>query len=149
MNDRANIESLRIPPHSIEAEQAVLGGLMLRNSAWDAIGDLIVEADFYRADHRAIWRVIVGLIEDSKPADVLTIAEAMKGGDALNTAGGLAYLHQLAEATPSTANIRRYAEIVSKNAILRRLCEAGTEIADAAYERGRDAREVLDRKSVV
>jgi replicative DNA helicase len=141
----ASIESLRLPPHSIEAEQAVLGGLLLSNSAWDRIGDLLSESDFYRADHRVLWRTITKLIEDNKPADVLTVTEAAKISGDLNDVGGLAYLHQLASATPSAANIRRYAEIVRERAIMRRLAEVGTSIADAAYSpQGREARQLLD-----
>src|ERR1700755_763373 len=80
----AQIESLRLPPHSVEAEQAVLGGLLLSNSAWDRIGDVIAESDFYRADHRLLWRVITKLIEDNKPADVLTVTEALKTSGEMN-----------------------------------------------------------------
>ena len=141
----ANIESLRLPPHSVEAEQAVLGGLLLSNSAWDRIGDLLTESDFYRADHRVLWRSITHLIEESKPADVLTVTEALKITGELSDVGGLAYLHQLASGTPSAANIRRYAEIVRERAITRRLAEVGTAIADSAYSpQGREARQLLD-----
>ena len=141
----AAIESLRLPPHSVEAEQAVLGGLLLSNPAWDRIGDLIGESDFYRADHRLLWRVITRLVEDNKPADVLTVSEALKVGGELQDVGGLAYLHQLASGTPSAANIRRYAEIVRERAIMRKLAEVGTAIADAAYSpQGREARQLLD-----
>src|SRR5438045_8771657 len=104
----AQIESLRLPPHSIEAEQAVLGGLLLSNPSWDRIGDLIAESDFYRADHRVLWRTITRLIEENKPADILTVAEALKVAGEINDVGGIAYLDQLASATPSAANIRRY-----------------------------------------
>ena len=141
----AQIESLRLPPHSVEAEQSVLGGLLLSNSAWDRIGDVIAESDFYRADHRLLWRVITKLIEDNKPADVLTVAEALKTSGEMNDVGGLAYLHQLASGTPSAANIRRYAEIVRERAIMRKLAEVGTSIADSAYSpQGREARQLLD-----
>ncbi|HEX4331479.1 MAG TPA: replicative DNA helicase [Usitatibacter sp.] len=141
----AQIESLRLPPHSVEAEQAVLGGLLLSNSAWDRIGDVIAESDFYRADHRLLWRIITKLIEDNKPADVLTVAEALKTSGEMNDVGGLAYLHQLASGTPSAANIRRYAEIVRERAIMRKLAEVGTAIADSAYSpQGREARQLLD-----
>jgi replicative DNA helicase len=141
----AHIESLRLPPHSVEAEQAVLGGLLLSNSAWDRIGDLLSESDFYRADHRILWRTITKLIEDNKPADVLTVTEAVKVSGELSDVGGLAYLHQLASGTPSAANIRRYAEIVRERAITRRLAEVGTMIADSAYSpQGREARQLLD-----
>ena len=141
----AQIESLRLPPHSVEAEQAVLGGLLLSNAAWDRIGDVIGESDFYRADHRVLWRVITKLVEDNKPADVLTVSEALKVSGDLPDVGGLAYLHQLASGTPSAANIRRYAEIVRERAIMRKLAEVGTTIADAAYSpQGREARQLLD-----
>ena len=141
----AQIESLRLPPHSVEAEQAVLGGLLLSNSAWDRIGDVVSEQDFYRADHRVLWRTITKLVEDNKPADVLTVAEALKVTGELQDVGGLSYLHQLASGTPSAANIRRYAEIVRERAITRRLAEVGTMIADSAYSpQGREARQLLD-----
>ncbi|MGZ5572797.1 MAG: replicative DNA helicase [Usitatibacter sp.] len=141
----AQIESLRLPPHSVEAEQAVLGGLLLSNSAWDRIGDVVRESDFYRADHRVLWRVITRLVEDNKPADVLTVAEALKINGEIGDVGGLAYLHQLASGTPSAANIRRYAEIVRERAIMRALAEVGTTIADSVYSpQGREARQLLD-----
>ncbi|HEX6633466.1 MAG TPA: replicative DNA helicase [Usitatibacter sp.] len=141
----AQIESLRLPPHSVEAEQAVLGGLLLSNASWDRIGDVVSESDFYRADHRVLWRAITKLIEDNKPADVLTVAEALKVTGELQDVGGVAYVHQLASGTPSAANIRRYAEIVRERAIMRKLAEVGTSIADAAYSpQGREARQLLD-----
>ena len=141
----AQIESLRLPPHSVEAEQAVLGGLLLSNAAWDRVGDIITESDFYRADHRIIWRTITRYVEETKPADVLTVAEALKLSGEINDVGGLAYLHQLASGTPSAANVRRYAEIVRERAIMRKLAEVGTSIADSAYSpQGREARQLLD-----
>ncbi|HXF80632.1 MAG TPA: replicative DNA helicase, partial [Usitatibacter sp.] len=141
----AQIESLRLPPHSVEAEQAVLGGLLLSNASWDRIGDLISESDFYRADHRVLWRAITRLVEENKPADVLTVSEALKQCGELQDVGGLAYLHQLASGTPSAANIRRYAEIVRERAIMRKLAEVGTSIADSAYSpQGREALQLLD-----
>src|SRR5690349_7006843 len=141
----AQIESLRLPPHSVEAEQAVLGGLLLSNAAWDRIGDVIAESDFYRADHRVVWRTITRLVEENKPADVLTVSEALKVTGELQDVGGLAYLHQLASGTPSAANIRRYAEIVRERSIMRKLAEVGTAIADSAYTpQGREAKQLLD-----
>src|SRR6185503_15931169 len=141
----AQIESLRLPPHSVEAEQAVLGSLLLSNAAWDRIADVVSESDFYRADHRVLWRAIVRLVEDTKPADVLTVTEALKQTGDIQDVGGLAYLHQLASSTPSAANIRRYAEIVRERAIMRKLAEVGTSIADSAYTpQGREARQLLD-----
>lgn len=139
------IESLRLPPHSIEAEQAVLGGIMLRNNAWDRIGDVITEHDFYRGDHRLVWRTITRLIEDNKPADVVTVFEALKNSGDLQDAGGLTYLHRLAEGTPGAANVRHYAQIIRDRAILRKLAEVGATICDSAYAtNGREARKVLD-----
>jgi len=141
----AQIESLRLPPHSVEAEQAVLGGLLLSNAAWDRIGDLISESDFYRADHRVLWRTITRLVEENKPADVLTVSEALKTSGEIQDVGGIQYLHQLASGTPSAANIRRYAEIVRERAIMRKLAEVGTAIADSAYSpQGREALQLLD-----
>ncbi len=141
----AQIESLRLPPHSVEAEQSVLGGLLLSNPSWDRIGDVVAESDFYRHDHRVLWRVITKLIEDNKPADILTVAESLKLNGELDSVGGIAYLQQLANGTPSAANIRRYAEIVRERAIMRRLAEVGTLIAESAYTpTGRDAMRLLD-----
>ena len=139
------VESLKLPPHSVEAEQSVLGGLLLSNQSWDRIGDALGEGDFYRADHRILWRTIVKLIEDNKPADVLTVTEALKQNGDLEGVGGLAYLQSLSSATPSAANIRRYAEIVRERAIMRKLAEVGTAIAESAFTpQGREARQLLD-----
>ena len=139
------VESLRLPPHSIEAEQSVLGGLLLSNASWDRVGDMISEGDFYRADHRILWRTITRLIEDNKPADILTVAESLKLAGELESIGGLSYLQGLASSTPSAANIRRYAEIVRERAIMRKLAEVGTTIADSAYTpQGREAKQLLD-----
>jgi replicative DNA helicase len=134
-----------MPPHSVEAEQSVLGGLLLDNAAWDRIGDLVAEEDFYRADHRLIYRHVSRLIEANRPADVLTVSESLERSAELANVGGLAYLAALAQNTPSAANIRRYAEIVRERSIMRRLAEVGTTIADSAYNpRGRDAAQLLD-----
>ena len=141
----AQVELLKLPPHSVEAEQSVLGGLLLDNSAWDKIADLIAEADFYRADHRLIYRHIVKLIEQSRPADVITVAESLESTKDLQGVGGIPYLSALATSTPSAANIRRYAEIVRERAILRKLAEVAADIADSAYSpMGRDAAQILD-----
>jgi replicative DNA helicase len=141
----AQLESLRLPPHSVEAEQAVLGGLLLSNDSWDRIGDILSESDFYRHDHRLIWRTITRLVEENRPADVLTLSETFKLSGELQDMGGMAYLHQLATGIQSAANIRRYAEIVRERAIMRKLAEVGTTIADSAYSPGgREARQLLD-----
>ena len=139
------IDLIKLPPHSVEAEQSVLGGLLLDNAAWDRIADVIAESDFYRADHRLIYRHIAKLIEQSRPADVITVAESLESTKDLQGAGGIPYLSAVATSTPSAANIRRYAEIVRERAILRKLAEVATDIADSAYSpMGRDANQILD-----
>jgi replicative DNA helicase len=141
----AQVEAARVPPQSIEAEQSVLGGLLLDNAAWDKIADIVSEADFYRTDHRAIFRHIAQLIEDNKPADALTVAENLDRSGKLNDVGGQAYIGSLALNTPSAANIRRYAEIVRERSIMRTLASIGTEIADSAYAQlGKDASILID-----
>jgi replicative DNA helicase len=139
------VEAARVPPQSIEAEQSVLGGLLLDNAAWDKVADLITEQDFYRSDHRLIYEHIGQLIEHGKPADALTVAETLERAGKLAEIGGNAYLGSLALNTPSAANIRRYAEIVRERSIMRSLASIGTEIADAAYSpMGRDAKALVD-----
>ena len=123
----------------------MLGGLLLDNTAWDRVSDIVSEHEFYRADHRLIFQHIILLIENGKPADVLTVAESLERSAKLEEAGGQAYLGSLALNTPSAANIRRYAEIVRERAIMRQLAAAGTEIADSAYNpAGRDAAAMID-----
>ncbi len=139
------IAALRVPPHSIEAEQAVLGGLLLDNHAFDRIADLLREDDFYRHDHRLVWRQISRLIERSQPADVVTVFESLQTAAKADEAGGLVYLNALAQETPSAANIRRYAEIVRDRAILRRLISTSDEISTTALNpQGKDTRQLLD-----
>jgi replicative DNA helicase len=139
------IAALRTPPHSTEAEQAVLGGLMLDNTAFDRVGDLLREEDFYRHDHRLIWRQISRLIERSQPADVVTVLESLQTSGHADEAGGLTYLNALATETPSAANIRRYAEIVRDRSVLRRLISTSDDIATSALNpQGRDTRQLLD-----
>jgi replicative DNA helicase len=134
-----------VPPHSIEAEQSVLGGLLLDNSAFDRIADVITEGDFYRDDHRRIFRHICRLIDKGRPADVITVDESLKGGEDKERTGGLAYLGALAQNTPSAHNIRRYAEIVRERSIMRRLIEVGTGIADTAFNpAGKEVAQLLD-----
>jgi len=140
-----NARSLKIPPHSVEAEQAVLGGLMLDKRAWEQIADGISEGDFYRHDHRLIFRSIVKLESADKPFDVVTLSDELSRTDELDAAGGLAYLGQLAKETPSAANIRAYADIVRERSVLRQLIEIGTDIAGSAYNpEGRESKELLD-----
>jgi replicative DNA helicase len=137
--------NLRVPPHSIDAEQSVLGGILIDNGAFERIGDVVNEADFYRDDHRRIFRHISRLIEKNKPADVVTVDEAIKASEDRDKTGGMAYLAALAGNTPSAHNVRRYAEIVRECAILRKLIEVSTEIADGALNRmGREVGQLLD-----
>ena len=141
----AQLVNLRVPPHSIEAEQSVLGGLLLDNAAWDRIGDLLSVEDFYRDDHRRIYRHIARLIERAKPADVVTVAESIESSEDKDRTGGLAYLGTLAQNTPSAHNIRRYAEIVHERAVMRKLATVGAEIADSALNPlGKDVGQLLD-----
>ncbi len=141
----AQLDAVRTPPHSVEAEQSVLGGLLLDNSAWDRIADVVTEADFYRADHRSIFQHIAMLVDQNKPADALTVAEILERNGKLAEVGGQAYIGSLALNTPSAANIRRYAEIVRERSIMRNLAAVGTEIADSAYTpSGKDALLLID-----
>ncbi|MHA6907089.1 replicative DNA helicase [Ralstonia pseudosolanacearum] len=139
------LESLKVPPHSIEAEQSVLGGLLLDNAAWDRIADFINEHDFYRYDHRLIFHNIGKLISQAKPADVITVYEQLQAAGKAEEVGGLAYLNALAQNTPSAANIRRYAEIVRDRGVLRQLVTIADEISAGAFNpQGRDVRQLLD-----
>jgi replicative DNA helicase len=144
IND-ASVAAIRTPPHSIEAEQSVLGGLLLDNSAWEKVADLLTDNDFYRHDHRIIFRHIARLVDIARPADVVTVSESLDKNAELASIGGLAYLASLAQNTPSAANIRRYAEIVRERSVMRALAQVGTEIAESAYNPlGRDAAQLLD-----
>ncbi|BAL23001.1 replicative DNA helicase [Azoarcus sp. KH32C] len=139
------ISAIKLPPHSLEAEQSLIGGILLDNQAWERIADLASEADFYRDDHRRIFRHISKLIDLGKPADVVTVFESLEKNGEAEQAGGLAYLAEIANSTPSAANIRRYAEIVRERAILRKLVTVGDEIAASALSAtGRDAKTLLD-----
>ncbi|MDS0792170.1 replicative DNA helicase [Burkholderia pseudomultivorans] len=139
------LDSLKVPPHSVEAEQSVLGGLLLDNAAWDRIADFLSQGDFYRYDHRIIYEHIGRLIAATRPADVVTVYEALTTSGKAEDVGGLAYLNALAQNTPSAANIRRYAEIVRDRAVLRRLVSVADEIsADAFNPQGKEVRQLLD-----
>jgi len=138
-------EALRLPPHSEEAERSLLGGLMLDNSTWDTIADIITEDDFYRHDHRLIFHAISELAERNDPLDAVTLSEFLANAAMLDDAGGLAYLGGLAKDTPSAANIKAYAEIVRERSILRHLIRVGGEIATSGHTtEGRTASELLD-----
>jgi len=139
------VARLRVPPHSIEAEQSVLGGLLLDNSAWDRAGDMLGDSDFYRFEHRLIYAAIGALIGATKPADVITVHEHLQNLGKADECGGLVYLNALAQSVPSAANLRRYAEIVRERAVLRKLVAASDEIATAAFNpQGRQVSQILD-----
>jgi replicative DNA helicase len=138
-------DGLRLPPHSIEAEQSVLGGLMLDAAAWDQIADRVIAEDFYRNDHRLIFEAVAVLIERSQPCDAVTLSGHLESQGLLDQVGGLSYLGSLARDTPTTANIRAYADIVRERSVLRQLITAGNMIVGSALEpEGREAREVVD-----
>jgi len=139
-------EALRVPPQSVEAEQSVLGGLMLDTHAWDRIADKLAEDDFYRKEHRLIYRAIAALAEAGSPADVVTVSEWLEKNNELGNAGGLSYLASLANNTPSAANIGAYANIVRERAVLRHLIHVSNRIAHSAYHpEGRNAADILDQ----
>jgi len=136
---------LKVPPHSVEAEQAILGGLMLDNHAWDQVADRITENDFYRLDHRVIYRSMSDLILQSKPLDIITVYEALERSREIENVGGFAYLGALANNTVTTANIVAYADIVRERSILRQLIEVGGEITESGFSpAGRPSIELLD-----
>ena len=139
------VAQLRVPPHSIEAESSVLGGLLLDNSAWDRVGDLLIDSDFYRHEHQLVYASIGALVNASKPADVITVFEHLQNQGQAEAVGGLAYLNSLAQYVPSASNIRRYAEIVRERSILRKLVSASDDIATAAFNpKGRAVDKILD-----
>ncbi|AFJ02056.1 Replicative DNA helicase [Methylophaga frappieri] len=138
-------QDLKVPPHSVEAEQSVLGGLMLDNSTWEQVADVVVEQDFYRRDHQLIFRAIEYLMERAQPVDVVTLAEYHDQRDELDKVGDLAYLGALTRNTPSAANIAAYANIVRERSILRQLIQTGNRIANMAFRtEGRTSENLLD-----
>jgi replicative DNA helicase len=139
------VARLRVPPHSTEAEQSVLGGLLLDNLAWDKCSDLLSDSDFYRHEHRHIYAAVGSLIASSKPADVITVFEALQSLGKAEDCGGLAYLNALAQSVPSASNVRRYAEIVRERSVLRKLISASDEIATTAFNpQGQPVSQILD-----
>jgi replicative DNA helicase len=142
---RADMDALKVPPHSQQAEQAVLGGLMLDNQAWDTVADVVCEEDFYRRDHRLIFRAIAQLAEQGSPLDAVTLSEWLEQNALLDNVGGLSALGALAQNTPSAANIKAYAEIVRENSVMRQLIDVGNQIAGSGYQtEGRDSGTLLD-----
>jgi replicative DNA helicase len=145
LSNDSQVAKLRVPPHSIEAESSVLGGLLLDNGAWDRVGDLLVDNDFYRHEHKLIYAAIGALVNASKPADVITVNEQLQNQGKADEMGGLGYLNSLAQYVPSASNIRRYAEIVRERSILRKLVSASDEIATNAFNpQGKAIDRILD-----
>src|SRR3989440_8061206 len=141
----AQLVALRVPPHSVEAEQSLLGALLIDNQAFDRIADLVAGEDFYRDDHRRIWRHISRLIEASRPADVVTVAESIEASEDKDKTGGPTHLAALSQNTPSSLNVRRYAELVRERSVQRRLAQVATEIAERALApSGKDVGQLLD-----
>jgi replicative DNA helicase len=135
-----------VPPHSIEAEQAVLGGLLIDPIAWDQVADMVTAEDFYRPDHRLIFGALGELVGAGKPGDVVTVSEQLERHGRLEEAGGLAYLGTLVRDTPTAANARAYAAIVRERSLLRKLISAGREIASSVFnDDGLSARDLVDR----
>src|SRR5690606_12494737 len=141
----AQLDYLRVPPHSIEAEQSVLGGLLLDNAAFDRVADVLTEDDFYRFDHRLIWQHIARLVALARPADVVTVHESLDTAGQADEGVGLPDLNALAHNAPSAANSRRYAEIVRGRSMLHKLVSIADEISSAAFNpQGKEARQILD-----
>ncbi|MDO6512974.1 MULTISPECIES: replicative DNA helicase [unclassified Neptuniibacter] len=140
-----DLAKIKVPPHSMEAEQSVLGGLMLDNNAWDTVSEVVLEDNFYRQEHRQIYRTMQKLVNDGNPIDVVTLSEELDRTAELESAGGLDYLIELAKNTPSASNIRAYSEIVRDRALLRQMISAANEIADQAFHpEGRSSEEILN-----
>ncbi len=139
------MEALRLPPHSLQAEQSVLGGLMLDNAAWDKVADLVVEQDFYRREHQLIYAAIARLADADQPLDLVTVHDEMERMGTAQEIGGLAYLGMLANDTPTAANIKAYAEIVRQQSVVRQLIRVGNQVAESGYQpNGRKVHELLD-----
>ena len=143
--DDLDVARIKMQPSSIEAEQSVLGGLLLSADGWDGVAEAITAADFYRPDHRLIFRQISRLAEESEPVDVITVADKLQASGELERAGGLSYLTELAQSTPSASNIRAYAQVVGERANLRRLISVAQDIAESGFNpEGRSSEELLD-----
>jgi len=144
-NTDAQLLALKVPPHSIEAEQALLGALLIDSHAFDKVGDLVTAEDFYRDDHRRIWRHIVKMVENNQPVDVVTISDSIERSEDKDKTGGPSYVAALAQNTPSAINIRRYAQLVHDRSIQRRLGQVATEIAESALaSSGKEVDQLLD-----
>ncbi len=141
----SQVEALKVPPHSLEAEQSVIGGLLLDNERWDTVAERVVSSDFYSRPHRLIFEGVKTILEDGKPLDLITLSEHLERHEQLEDVGGFAYLADLAKNTPSAANINAYADIVAERAIVRGLIGVANEIADAGYDpQGRSSEDLID-----
>lgn len=144
-NKDKQLAAVKMPPHSIEAEQSVLGGLMLDNDAWDRVAEKVVEQDFYLRAHRFIFAAMSRLAEATQPIDIITVSEDLEANQQLDDVGGFAYLGEIAKNTPSAANILAYADIVRERAVVRDMISVAHDIADAGYDpQGRSSAELLD-----
>lgn len=141
----AQVDAIKVPPHSLEAEQSVIGGLLLDNERWDTVSEHVMTQDFYSRPHRLIFDGVKSILEAGKPLDLITLSEYLEQREQLEDVGGFAYLADLAKNTPSAANINAYAEIVAERALVRNLIGVANEIADAGYDpQGRSAEDLLD-----
>ena len=144
-NSDEKIEKLKIPPHSMEAEQSVIGSMLIAPDSWDKVAEVVVETDFYNRSHQIIYKAILDLLKNNQPIDLITVSEALESNDLLEEAGGFAYLGDLAKNTPSAANVVAYAEIVKERAVTRELIGVAHEIADVGYNpEGKDSTQILD-----
>jgi len=144
-NNNKSVAAIKSVPHSFEAEQAVIGGLLLKNEAWNDVAERVVEKDFYHRSHRTIFGTIERLSSEDLPVDLVTLSEYLENNKELESVGGFAYLAELLQNTPSAANINNYADIVRERAIVRELIGVANEIAEAGYDtEGRDSAELLD-----
>jgi replicative DNA helicase len=145
MNAMTELKYLRVPPHSLEGECAVLGALLLNSRAWDICGDVLVADDFYRAENKIIFKAISAMALANKSVDVITVYERLEALGEIEACGGLAYINSLAQYVPSATNLRRYSEIVSERALSRKLVAAGDEIATLGFDQVETIADRLDR----
>ena len=138
------VSGLKVPPHSIEAEQSVIGGLMLNNDAWFNVSDVVAADDFYQQRHQVLFQALVELAADNQPIDALTVSERLASTGLLEKAGGVAYIAELAESTPGASNVKAYADIVREHSTMRRIITAANRIAESAFSpEGRPSEELL------
>ncbi|CAH0542909.1 replicative DNA helicase [Vibrio marisflavi] len=141
----AQVDAIKVPPHSLEAEQSVIGGLLLDNERWDTVSERVLTQDFYSRPHRLVFDAVKTILEESNPLDLITLSEFLEQREQLEDVGGFAYLADLAKNTPSAANINAYADIVAERALVRNLIGVANDIADAGYDpQGRTSEDLLD-----